>query len=91
MEEDNRRDEQTVDINAVIEENNKIKEAYAALYKRYNELNNTWMLTRANFLVDIIKSNEFPEDLRKKAIVEFTEFMYPTKSVNVDEDNKEKE
>ena len=91
MEEDNRRDEQTVDINAVIEENNKIKEAYAALYKRYNELNNTWMLTRANFLVDIIKSNEFPEDLRKKAIVEFTEFLYPTKSENVDEDNKEKE
>ena len=91
MEEDNRRGEQTIDVNKIIEENNKIKEAYAALYKRYNELNNTWMLTRANFLFEIIKNKEFPEDFRNRAIVEFTEFLYPTKDEDVSDNNKEKE
>ena len=89
MEENNRRDEQTVDVNAVIEENNKIREAYGNLVNRYNDLNNTWMLTRANFLIEVVKNKEFPKDLKDKAIAELTEFLYPTRKEEVVKEKKE--
>lgn len=77
MEDDNRGVEQKIDIEAVLNENKEIKEAYNNLAVRARELNNTWMITRANMLLEVVKTEVFPEDVRQKAVKELSEFLYP--------------
>lgn len=94
MEEDNRRDEQAVekpeiDVNALIEEYNKLRDAYNNLVARVNELSNTWMLTRANYLLEVIKTKEFSKEIKEKAMNEFSEFLYPAPKEEVVEEKKE--
>lgn len=89
MEDNNRGVEQKIDIEAVLNENKEIKEAYNNLAARARELNNTWMITRANMLLEVIKTEVFPEEVRQKAIKEFSEFLYPVREEPENKTDKE--
>jgi len=77
MEDNNRRDEQTLDVEAIVNENNQLKEAYNKLAERYNELNNTWMFNRAHMLFDVLKTDAFSKKIKDKAAKELSGFLYP--------------
>ena len=89
MEDNNRGVEQKIDIEAVLNENKAIKEAYNNLAERVRELNNTWMITRANILLEVIKIEAFPEEVRQKAVKEFSEFLYPVRGESENKTDKE--
>lgn len=78
MEENNGRNEQTLDVDAIVNENNQLKEALNNLVNRVNELNNSWVITRANYLFEVIKNDAFPANFKEKAMNELCEFLYPT-------------
>lgn len=89
MEDNNRGTEQKIDIEAVLNENKEIKEAYNNLAARARELNNTWMITRANMLLEVIKIEAFPDDVKQKAIKELSEFLYPVREESETKEDKE--
>lgn len=89
MEDNNRGTEQKINIEAVLKENNELKEAYNKLITRVQELNNTWMLNRAGMLMEIIKSESFPSEIKEKAIKELSEFLYPTRNETEEQTDKE--
>ena len=67
------------------EEYNKVVEAYKQLYERFKNLENTWMLTRADFLFKIVDNNKFNVDIRQKAQVELENFLFPNNKENVND------
>jgi len=78
------------------EEYNKLAEAYnklqeaanqqcSQLYDRIKKLENTWMLTRADFLFRIFSDNKFDADFRQKAQKELEEFLFPRKEEQVND------
>lgn len=83
------------DNNAIVEQPNavnyeeeygKLANAYTELektakqlYSRVKQLENTWMLTRADFLFRIVNDNKFDVDFRQKAQKELEEFLFPEK------------
>lgn len=90
MEDDNRRDEQTIDVEAIVKENENIREAYNNLASRYNELNNAWMINRANMLFEVIKLDAFSKKIKDKAVMEISDFLYPAddSKKKVEKENK---
>lgn len=58
-------------------ENNKLKQVADNLYGRVKQLENTWMLNRANFLFEVLKSDAFHSDTKIKAEEELTKFLFP--------------
>ena len=89
MEDNNRGTEQKINIEAVLKENNELKEAYNKLAARVQELNNTWMLNRAGMLIEITKNDAFPSKVKEKAVNELSEFLYPTRNESEEKTNKE--
>lgn len=83
MEENNGRTEQTVDkansisFDELMQEYNKLREAYNNLMEKARELNNTWLMNRAHFLFEITKNEAFSESMRQNAVKELSEFLYP--------------
>ena len=65
----------------------KLKETAAQLYSRVKQLENTWMLQRADFLFKIVADNKFDVNIRQKAQIELENFLFPTQPET--EDNKE--
>lgn len=89
MEDNNRGTEQKINIEAVLKENNELKEAYNKLVTRVQDLNNTWMLNRAGMLMEITKNESFPSEIKEKAIKELSEFLYPTRNETEEQTDKE--
>lgn len=74
------------------EEYNKLANAYTELektakqlYSRVKQLENTWMLTRAEFMFRIIDNNKFDVDTRQKAQKELEEFLFPQKEEQIND------
>ena len=78
------------------EEYNKLVEAYkklqeaanqqcSQLYDRVKKLENTWMLTRADFLFRIFSDDKFDAILRQKAQKELEEFLFPQKEEQIND------
>ena len=83
------------DNNAIVEQPNavnyeeeygKLANAYTELektakqlYSRVKQLENTWMLTRADFMFRIVDNNKFDVGVRQKAQEELEEFLFPKK------------
>lgn len=74
------------------EEYNKLANAYTELektakqlYGRVKQLENTWMLTRAEFMFRIVDNNKFDVDTRQKAQKELKEFLFPQKEEQIND------
>ena len=74
--------------NELINEFNRLQETAKQLYSRVKQLENTWMLTRAEFLFKVVDNNKFNVDVRQKAQEELENFLFPVQP-EVKEDNKE--
>lgn len=66
-------------FNKLQEENAKLTEAANALYMKAKQLENTWMLTRASMLMDIVKCGKFDAQTTVEAMNEVTNFLFPKK------------
>lgn len=66
-------------FNKLQEENAKLTEAANALYMKVKQLENTWMLTRASMLMDIVKCGKFDVQTTVEAMNEVTNFLFPKK------------
>ena len=74
------------------EEYNKLANAYTELektakqlYSRVKQLENTWMLTRAEFMFRIVDNNKFDVDTRQKAQKELEEFLFHQKEEQIND------
>ena len=74
------------------EEYSKLANAYTELektakqlYSRVKQLENTWMLTRAEFMFRIVDNNKFDVDTRQKAQKELEEFLFPQKEEQIND------
>lgn len=47
------------------------------LYARNQHLENTWMLSRANFLFKVLEMPQFSEEYKTKAKEELENFLFP--------------
>ena len=72
--------------NKVIEEYGKLQNIVTNLYQRVKQLENTWVLQRASFLMEIIKCGKFNADTVIKAEEELTAFLFPEKKEDTKED-----
>lgn len=85
MEDNNAISEQPIAVNYEEEYNklaaeyNKLKKIVEQIYNRAKQLENTWMLTRAEFLFKIVDNNKFDVDTRQKAQKELENFLFPEK------------
>jgi len=77
MENNNGRPEQEVDVQKLMEEKARLEQAANNLYARVQQLENTWMLNRANFLFKVIETPRFSEECKDKAIKELEGFLFP--------------
>lgn len=68
---------ENVDYQQIIAENTQLKQVIENLYGRTKQLENTWMLNRAGFLFEILKSDVFSDDIKTKASNELTAFLFP--------------
>lgn len=67
-----------------------LKNTANQLYARVKQLENTWMLQRAEFLFKVVADNKFNVDIRQKAQEELEKFLFPSKQEeSVEENNKE--
>lgn len=67
-----------------------LKNTANQLYARVKQLENTWMLQRAEFLFKVVADNKFNVDIRQKAQEELENFLFPSKQEeSVEENNKE--
>ena len=74
--------------NELANEFNRLQETAKQLYNRVKQLENTWMLQRADFLFRIVSENKFDVDLRQKAQTELENFLFPQPEESKEE-NKE--
>lgn len=72
--------------NKVIEEYSKLQNIATNLYQRVKQLENTWVLQRASFLMEIIKCGKFSSETIIKAEEELTSFLFPKKEKDIKED-----
>ena len=56
-----------------------LKNTANQLYARVKQLENTWMLQRAEFLFKVVADNKFNVDIRQKAQEELENFLFPSK------------
>ena len=66
-------------FNKLQEENAKLTEAINALYMKAKQLENTWILTRASMLMDIVKCGKFDTQTTVEAMNKITNFLFPKK------------
>lgn len=72
------------------EENIKLRKYLNDAIEEIKNLRNTWDLQRINFLIEIVKCNEFNTELKSKAVEEIEYFIYPKDSKeNNNTDNHE--
>jgi len=64
---------------------NKLVEAYKQLYNRCKQLENTWMLTRSEFLFKVVDNNKFDVNIRQKAQKELEDFLFPEQNNSKEE------
>ena len=76
------------EYNKLVVQYEKLKNTAEQLYSRVKQLENTWMLTRAEFLFKIVADNKFNVDIRQKAQEELENFLFPAQSDSTEE-NKE--
>ena len=76
-------------FNKLVVEFNELKETAKQLYGRVKQLENTWVLQRADFLFKIVENNKFNPDIRQKAQLEIEEFLFPTNAESKEDENKE--
>lgn len=72
--------------NKVIEEYGKLQNIATNLYQRVKQLENTWLLQRASFLMEIIKCGKFNSETIVRAEEELTNFLFPEKAEDIKED-----
>ena len=65
------------EYNKLVAEYGKLKNITDQLYGRVMKLENTWMLQRAGFLFEILKSDAFNSDVKIKAEEEIVNFLFP--------------
>ena len=70
-------EKQEVSIEQLTEENHKLKDLCNKLYADNKQLHNTWMLTRANFLMKAVELEAFDTEFKEKAVAELKEFLFP--------------
>lgn len=75
--------------NELVVEFNKLRDTAQQLYSRVKQLENSWMLQRADFLFKIVADNKFNVDIRQKAQEELENFLFPPKHEESKEENKE--
>ena len=75
--EDNRNISEQVDNVDLVKENEQLKQALNQVYKRCQQLENTWMLTRADMLFKVVENNKFSPETRQKAQEELENFLFP--------------
>lgn len=64
------------EYNKLIPEFKRLEELAHKLYNRVQELENTWMINRANFLFKVVE-NDFNQDFKQKAMNELENFLFP--------------
>ena len=74
------------EYNKLLDAYTKLEETAKQLYNRTKQLENTWMLQRADFLFKVVENNKFDPDIRQKAQTELENFLFP---VQQDVENKE--
>lgn len=74
------------EYNKLLDAYTKLEETAKQLYNRTKQLENTWMLQRADFLFKVVENNKFDPDVRQKAQTELENFLFP---VQQDVENKE--
>lgn len=74
------------EYNKLLDAYTKLEETAKQLYNRTKQLENTWMLQRADFLFKVVENNKFDPDVRQKAQKELENFLFPAQT---DIENKE--
>lgn len=77
------------EYNKLAVEFGNLKETANQLYARVKQLENAWMLQRAEFLFKVVADNKFNVDIRQKAQEELENFLFPPKQEESKEENKE--
>jgi hypothetical protein len=78
------------EYNKLVAEFNKLRQTAQQLFNRVKQLENNWMLQRAEFLFKVVADNKFNVDIRQKAQEELENFLFPSKQEeSVEENNKE--
>ena len=77
------------EYNKLAVEFGNLKETANQLYARVKQLENTWMLQRADFLFKVVADNKFNIDIRQRAQEELENFLFPLKHDESKEENKE--
>lgn len=85
MEKNNGRQKQPADnvtalpgtIEALKQENSQLRAACENMHKRIMELQNGWAIQRAHFLFEVVKTNGFSVEAKRKAIEELEGFLFP--------------
>jgi len=62
---------------ALVEKFNQTQTVANQLYERVKQLENTWMLQRAEFLFRIINMEGFSAEVKDKAHTELENFLFP--------------
>ena len=94
MEDNNAISEQPIAVNyeekynELANEFQKLQMTAKQLYDRVKQLENTWMLQRADFLFKIVADNKFNVEIRQKAQTELENFLFPQQDESKEE-NKE--
>ena len=65
------------EYNKLIAEYSKLKNITDQLYGRVKQLENTWMLQRADFLFRVLDQKVFEDDIKHKAGEELIAFLFP--------------
>ena len=78
-------------FNQLQQEFAKLDKYAQGLYNRVQELERTWLLQRATFLLEIVKCGKFDSDTTIKAIDELTAFLFPQAEEQEEINNNEKE
>lgn len=75
------------EYNNLVVEYQKLEDAANKLYNRVKQLENTWMLQRANFLFEVMKLDAFNGDTKIKAEEELINFLFPKKEEQTDKED----
>lgn len=73
--------------NNLVVEYQKLEDAANKLYNHVKQLENTWMLHRANFLFEVMKLDAFNGDAKIKAEEELINFLFPKKEEQTDKED----
>ena len=73
------------EYNKLLTEFENLKKTANSLYSRVRQLENTWMLQRADFLFKVVENNKFDTTVRQRAQEELENFLFPAEPEQKDD------